>query len=536
MAALSCTLLAMLGTSIFRLLSSETWNSVQNFVAEVLFDESNDVSGRDSERDYHTIAIIIAPCFVLIALILSSVTIVQHLKFYTNPEVSMSKNVLFMVPVYATESIFSLWKPKFAVACDILRSCYEAFALYSFGSYLIACLGGERKVVELLEDEKETLLKKPLLDGKDLNRTSLCKFFRQPRALGEGLLQIEKFGLVQYMILKTFTSFLAMVLELLGAYGNGEFKWYYGYFHIAVVINFSQMWALYCLVKFYHVTHEKLQPIRPLAKFISFKAIVFATWWQGVGIALLCYYEVLPNWGHFETELQDFLICIEMAIAAVAHVFVFSAKRYHYLPISEYGNISTKTIKEVVKVEEGDEEKPAIVEKTETKVEAPGTSLAESVQEIVVEGSQHVVDDVKLTINQAIEPVGKGMTKIQETIHHLSVGDDDNKSEVEVDEYEKDVTRVVSGGVGDDDNKSEVDVDEYEKDVTRVVSDRVGDDDNKSEIEVDEYEKDVTRVVSDGSTDDDKETLEVRVEENKEVSRNRTVKSSEVSVEEYKHE
>ncbi|XP_076906826.1 protein LAZ1 homolog 2-like isoform X2 [Bidens hawaiensis] len=508
---------------------------------KMLADVINELDSESIERDYHTIAIIIAACFVLVALILSSVTIVQHLKFYTNPEEQKwIVAVLFMVPVYAIESIFSLWKPNFAVACDILRSCYEAFALYSFGSYLIACLGGERKVVELLEDEKEALLKKPLLDGKDLkpdfNRTSLCKFFRQPRVLGEGLLQIEKFGLVQYMILKTFTSFLAMVLELLGAYGNGEFKWYYGYPYIAVVINFSQMWALYCLVKFYHVTHEKLQPIRPLAKFISFKAIVFATWWQGVGIALLCYYEVLPNRGHFETELQDFLICIEMAIAAVAHVFVFSAKPYHYLPISEYGNISTKTIKEVVKVEEGDEEKPAIVEKTETKVEAPGTSLAESVQEIVVEGGQHVVDDVKLTINQAIEPVGKGMTKIQETIHHLSVGDDDNKSEVEVDEYEKDVTRVVSDGVGDDDNKSEVEVDEYEKDVTRVVSGGVGDVDNKSEVkvEVDEYEKDATRVVSDGSTDDDngstdddKETLEVRVEENKEVSRHRTVKTSE---------
>ncbi|KAI3694432.1 hypothetical protein L1987_77397 [Smallanthus sonchifolius] len=440
------------------------------------------------EREYHSLAIIIATCFVLIALLLSSVTILQHLKFYTNPEEQKwIVAVLFMVPVYACESILSLWKPMFALACDILRSCYEAFALYSFGSYLIACLGGERRVVELLENEKETLLKKPLLDGKDLrpdlNRTSLCKFFRQPRILGESLLQIEKFGLVQYMILKTLCSFLAMLLELFGVYGDGEFKWYYGYPYIAFIINFSQMWALYCLVKFYHVTHERLQPIRPLAKFISFKAIVFATWWQGVGIALLCYLDILPKQGGFQTELQDFLICIEMAIAAVAHVFVFSAKPYHFLPVSEYGKISTKTIKEVVKVEEGDEEKPALIEKTETKVEAPGTSVKESMQEIVVEGGQHVVDDVKLTINQAIEPVGKGMTKIQETFHHLSVGDDDEKSEV------------------------------------------------------DEYEQDVTRIESDESTDDDNEKLQVQVKKNKqEVSRNRTLETSEVSVEEYKHE
>lgn len=72
------------------------------------------------------------------------------------------------------------------------------------------------------------------------------------------------------------------------------------------------MWALYCLVQFYNATHEQLKPIKPLAKFISFKAIVFATWWQGVGIALLRELEVLPNEGKLEIGLQDFLICVEV--------------------------------------------------------------------------------------------------------------------------------------------------------------------------------------------------------------------------------
>lgn len=82
---------------------------------------------------------------------------------------------------------------------------------------------------------------------------------------------------------------------------------------MAVVLNFSQTWALYCLVQFYNVTHERLAPIKPLAKFISFKAIVFATWWQGVGIALLCALGVLPQEENFQTGLQDFLICIEVS-------------------------------------------------------------------------------------------------------------------------------------------------------------------------------------------------------------------------------
>lgn len=351
-----------------------------------------------------------------------------------------------MVPVYAVESILSLWNPRLSLACDILRNCYEAFALYSFGSYLIACLGGEERVIELLEDESRKSLNKPLLEGVDeqpqLQERTFWNFFRRPSVLGEDLLTIEKFGLVQYMILKTLCAFLALVLELFGVYGDGEFKWNKGYPYMAVVLNFSQMWALYCLVQFYNATHERLESIKPLAKFISFKAIVFATWWQGVVIALLCSLGVLRKEGKLQTGLQDFLICIEMALAAVAHVFVFPAKPYHFVPVSEHGKVATETTKAILKIEKGNKENPAVYEKTKTKVEAPGTSVKESVQDIVVEGGQHVVEDVVLTINQAIEPVGKGVTKIQKTFHQIAVNDDNKKeSELKVEEYEQNLTR-----------------------------------------------------------------------------------------------
>ncbi|CAN1147290.1 Protein LAZ1 homolog 2 [Linum perenne] len=279
--------------------------------------------------------------------------------------------VLFMVPVYATESLLSLLNYRLSLACDILRNCYEAFALYSFGSYLIACLA--------------------------------------------------------QMILKTLCAFLAFVLEIFGVYGDGRFKVYYGYPYMAVVLNFSQMWALYCLVQFYNVTHERLKPIKPLAKFISFKAIVFATWWQGVGIALLCSFEALPNDPKFRTGLQDFLICIEMAIAAITHAYVFPADPYQYVPDHpKNGNLKAAIDRRSSSSKEklnlgGSGNKEGVVEKKETRVEAAGTSVSESVQDIVVQGGQHVVKDVVLTINQAMGPVEKGVTKIHQTFHRRSM-------------------------------------------------------------------------------------------------------------------
>ncbi|KAL8498263.1 hypothetical protein ACS0TY_021549 [Phlomoides rotata] len=399
---------------------------------------------RNVYKHVYVPAIVMAACFVSLSLVLSLLLTWQHLRCYTRPsEQKWIVVVIFMVPVYATESILSLWNPHLSLACDILRNCYEAFALYAFGSYLIACLGGEVQVIELLEDEAKKETEKPLLEGdtnRQTQRKTIHNFILHPTFLGQKLFTIIKFGLVQYVILKALCALIALVLELCGVYGDGEFKWYYGYPYITVVLNFSQMWALYCLVQFYNVTHQRLLPIKPLAKFISFKAIVFATWWQGVGIVLLCNFGILPKDGKFQTGLQDLMICVEMAIAAVAHIFVFSAKPYHFVPTSVYEKIATEETSSVVKIER-DDDKPVVFEKKEMEIEAPGTNIKESVQDIVVEGGHKVVKDVVLTINQAIEPVHEGMTKIQETFHQISVstGDDEPSSELKVEEHQQNV-------------------------------------------------------------------------------------------------
>lgn len=81
-----------------------------------------------------------------------------------------------------------------------------------------------------------------------------------------------------------------------------------------------------------------------------------------------------------------------MAIAAIAHIFVFSPEPYRYLPVSEDGNVITSVdSKAKRKLEEDDgEEKPAMVEETETHVEAPGTSITESVHDVFIGGGETV--------------------------------------------------------------------------------------------------------------------------------------------------
>ncbi|KAH7572033.1 hypothetical protein JRO89_XS04G0190300 [Xanthoceras sorbifolium] len=347
----------------------------------------------------------------------------------------MDVAVLFIVPVYACESILSLWNSKFSLACDILRNCYEAFACILLGATGCLSRWKKRRVKEILEKKSRKQLGEPLLEGADRNQEEqarpFSKFFFQPCDLGKDLLSIENDS-------KDALCILGIFVRAFGVYGDGEFKWYYGYPYLTVVLNFSQMWALYCLVKFYNVTHERLEPIKPLAKFISFKAIVFATWWQGVGIAILYALGVLPKEQKLKTGLQDFLICIEMAIAAAAHLFVFSVEPYRYLPASVHGKITTEETEEAVTIEEGDKEKPAVLEKKETQIEAPGTSITESVQDIVVEGCQGCCIDHKSSDGTCGGTYGKGCDKNPREFHHKSISLDDKEeetTELEVEEH-----------------------------------------------------------------------------------------------------
>lgn len=102
------------------------------------------------------------------------------------------------------------------------------------------------------------------------------------------------------------------------------------YSYVTLVLNFSQIWALYCLVQFYHVTKYELQSINPLAKFLCFKAVVFVTWWQGVILAYIFGSGLALEWfsrkeifsGHLQSRLQDFIICIEVITASRTFTFL----------------------------------------------------------------------------------------------------------------------------------------------------------------------------------------------------------------------
>ncbi|XP_057464458.1 protein LAZ1-like isoform X1 [Actinidia eriantha] len=378
-------------------------------------------------------ATLLAGAFVVLTLTLSIYLLFEHLSAYKNPEEQKFLMwVILMVPCYAVESFVSLLNPAISVDIEILRDCYESFAMYCFGRYLVACLGGEDRTIEFME--RQGRAKTPLLEcglGKGTVKHPFpMNYFLKPWKLGHWVYQVIKFGIVQYMIIKAFTAILAVILEAFSVYCEGEFKWGCGYPYTAVVLNFSQSWALYCLVQFYTITKDELAHIKPLAKFLTFKSIVFLTWWQGVAIALLyalgLFKSPIAQALQFQSSVQDFIICIEMGIASVVHLYVYPAKPYELMGdrytgsvavLGDYASMDCPLDPDEVR----DSERPTKLRLPQPDIDVKsGMTIRESVRDVFVVGGEYIVNDLKFTVNQAVEPMEKGITRFNQKLHKIS--------------------------------------------------------------------------------------------------------------------
>jgi hypothetical protein len=305
----------------------------------------------------HLIAWFSAGAFVLLGFPISMWGIVGHLANYNQPHVQVYiVRILFMVPVYSVESWLAMRFHKHAIYIETLRDFYESYVLYSFLQFLIHVLGGEEALILSLKDKSPTrgfhmwgfqYCLRPWLMGQPVR-----KIVYERKAANDGHHHREikrihwkspffikcKFGVLQYVLLKFLTACAVLLLEFKGWYREGEFSWTSGYFYICALTNMSQCWALYCLIFFYYATRTELGPIRPVGKFLSVKALVFFTWWQSVVIALLYQGGMIPDTLVNEKQditkedvakgIQDYLICMEMFVAAIVHSFVFPHTEY----------------------------------------------------------------------------------------------------------------------------------------------------------------------------------------------------------------
>ncbi|KAK9794030.1 hypothetical protein WJX73_006148 [Symbiochloris irregularis] len=272
----------------------------------------------------HDEAWFISAIFVLLAIPVTIYEVAMHLEYFSRPALQIHViRILWMVPIYAVDSWLALRFKSTRIYCNTIREFYEAFVIYSFFMYLLRYLHDEYGDVHTYFSTKEDV---PHMWG--------VQWVLKPWAMGETFFWECKKGILNYVILRPLMTAVSVVATLCHVYGDGELRFDRAYLYVVAVNNFSQGWALYCLVLMYTATHSELAPIRPLSKFLVVKSVIFFSFWQSVAIALMVQFHIIrPTDFSYDVDdvaagLQNFLICIEMFPAALVHAYAFPPRDY----------------------------------------------------------------------------------------------------------------------------------------------------------------------------------------------------------------
>ncbi|NWI08940.1 T184A protein, partial [Crypturellus soui] len=277
-----------------------------------------------------TTAQVVSGFFVWSALILTFHQIYMHLRNYSVPkEQRYIIRILFIVPVYAFDSWLSLLllgSHQYYVYFDSVRDCYEAFVIYSFLSLCFEYLGGESTIMTEIRG-------KPIASSCFYGTCCL-----QGMSYSIGFLRFCKQATLQFCIVKPLMAIITIILQSFGKYHDGDFNVHSGYLYITIIYNFSVSLALYALFLFYFATMDLLRPFKPVLKFITIKAVIFLSFWQGTLLAILEKCGVIPEVqiidgkevgaGTVSAGYQNFIICIEMFFASIALRYAFTCQVY----------------------------------------------------------------------------------------------------------------------------------------------------------------------------------------------------------------
>ncbi|KAL0072406.1 hypothetical protein AAF712_000169 [Marasmius tenuissimus] len=239
----------------------------------------------------HRIGWTIAGVCTVVTVIISSISVLQHCRSYTNrKEQRQILRVLYMPPVYAIISFFSYRFFRHYTYYSLVQVAYEAVTLSAFLllliEYVAATAAGNSADNAIARKDKSKL---PI--------PFCCWRYRPTKAY---FMYTVKWSVLQYVIIrprrspcvqerKTRILMAKAVVTIVGiiceAYGvlcepaGFDFHWANVYLEIVDFISISI--ALYGLLVFYGLTKEELANRRPLAKFLAIKLIVMFTFYQG---------------------------------------------------------------------------------------------------------------------------------------------------------------------------------------------------------------------------------------------------------------
>ncbi|KAF9460767.1 organic solute transporter Ostalpha-domain-containing protein [Collybia nuda] len=286
---------------------------------------------------YH-IGWIVAGLFAVVATVVSLWLVNKHLQRYTNrKEQRYVVRILFMVPVYALISFTSYLFWNHSTALLLLRDGYESTVLTAFFYLLLVYLSPDP------EEQKAIFLKFGLSRNADrnaMNKGEQLKkwvfplgFIRSKPQDGLYFLQMMKWGVLQYCVIRPTTTLAAVILDYQGLYCEESWGLGWGHIYITTIVSISVTVAMYCLIQLYIPVSKHLSPHKPLLKLFAIKAVVFLTFWQATFLSLLNLLGVVNDTKYMTAAdinigIGALLETFEMMVFALLHIRAFTYKPY----------------------------------------------------------------------------------------------------------------------------------------------------------------------------------------------------------------
>ncbi|KAI8919941.1 organic solute transporter Ostalpha-domain-containing protein [Powellomyces hirtus] len=241
----------------------------------------------------------------------------RHFQHYFQPQFQRwIVRIVLMVPVYSVASCLSFRFFWYTPYIDVVRDSYEAFVLYSFHTLLLHYLGPD------LDAQHARMA------GKAVKRypAPFCCWWYNPA--GYAFLLNTRYLVLQYVVVRPFTTVLAMILTIFGALCPNSSSPAHGQFWVTYTNLVSSTAAVYGLFTLYLVISHDIKEHHPLWKMLAVKFIVFFTFWQGLVLSGLISVGVIKPTKYYDSEstadmISAFLVCAEMLIAAALHVKAF---------------------------------------------------------------------------------------------------------------------------------------------------------------------------------------------------------------------
>ncbi|KAI1268894.1 organic solute transporter Ostalpha-domain-containing protein [Xylariaceae sp. FL1019] len=287
---------------------------------------------------FHQLALIIAGGATIVAIAVSVYLMWQHALNYTKPrEQKHIIRILFMVPIYSAASFLALWYYWHAVYFQVISEVYEAFAIASFFGlmchYIAPDLHEQKIFFRHMTPIQPWIWPIPWFAKCCGGERGI---WRTPRS-GLTWFNIAWACVYQYCFIRVAFTIIAVVTQYFGKYCESSNSPVFAHIWVTAFEAVAVTIAMYCIIQFYVQFKKPLADQHLGMKVLAIKLVIFLSFWQTIAIDLatseslnLVSATSRLAWPDLKVGIPSLLLCIEMALFAILHLWSFS-----YVPYKE---------------------------------------------------------------------------------------------------------------------------------------------------------------------------------------------------------